>query len=130
MRQVERARALLGVPWEHQGRNINIAIDCIGLLVYAFEIDAPIPTYSRDPVATQLEDAMRDHFGPPIPLENMRPGDAVVVGFGKCLRHVGIVGDDIYGGLSLIHTDSIVKKVVEHPIDGKWQARIREAYRR
>lgn len=129
MIQVERARALLGVPWEHQGRNINIAIDCIGLLVYAFEIDAPIPTYARNPTEGKLEAAMRDYFGPPV-TDGIRVGDVVVIAFGKTLRHVAIVGDDIYGGLSLIHTDSIVKKVVEHPLDDKWNRRVTETYRR
>lgn len=129
MRQVERARSLLGVPWEHQGRNPAIAIDCIGELIFAFEIYAPIPTYGRDPVDTQLEDALRAQFGPPV-TDGPKVGDVVVLAFGKRLRHVAIVGDDIYGGLSLIHTDSIVKKVVEHPLDAKWAARIKEVYRR
>lgn len=61
---------------------------------------------------------------------DIRPGDAVAMAYGGPIRHCGLVADDIHGGLSLIHTDSILGRVTEHPLDQKWLRRIRRVYRR
>lgn len=134
MTHVGRARSLLGVPWAHQGRDPSIALDCIGLVVLAFEVPASldIVDYPRNPVhrANLLDDALEAYFGPPVD-DVPRVGDVVTIGFSRRLlpRHVAIIGDGFEGGLSLIHTDSKVGRVVEHPIDSRWHRRICNVYR-
>lgn len=132
MTAVGRARGLLDVPWVHQGRNPSVGIDCVGLLILAFEADpADHPTaYSRSPHGGVIARQLRQHFGDPVP-GGPQVGDVVLMGFGVHgeARHVGVIGDYVYGGLSIIHTDSIVGRVVEHPFDAKWQRRVREVYR-
>lgn len=132
MKQVSIARSLIGVPWTHQGRDISIGIDCVGLLIFAFEIDleAETTTYGRHPHSGLIAERLEVHFGSPI-IDDIKVGDVVLLGFGVngVPRHVGIIGDYFHGGLSIIHTDSIVGKVVEHPFDEKWQRRVRAVYR-
>ena len=130
MRQVEIARSLLNVPWVHQGRDPAIGIDCAGMLLLAFEATDPT-TYGRHPHAGLFEQRCEHHLGPPVD-DEPRVGDVVLLGFGwrGPGRHIGIIADYIYGGLSIIHTDSVVGRVVEHPFDDKWRRRVRKLYRR
>ena len=128
---IQVARALLGVPWRHQGRNPNIGIDCAGLLLLAFDVQSPTPTYGREPRNGLLEATMEGLLGTPLPgADDLRPGDAVAMAYAGPIRHCGLIADDIHGGLSLIHTDSILGRVTEHPLDEKWLRRIRRVYRR
>lgn len=130
MRQVEIARSLLDVPWVHQGRNPSIGIDCAGMVLIAFELE-DATAYGRDPHAGLFEQRCEHHFGPPVGGDPV-VGDAVLLGFGKNgpARHIAIIADYVYGGLSVIHTDSVVGRVVEHPFDDKWRRRVRHVYRR
>ncbi len=124
------ARALIGVPWRHQGRNPDVGIDCAGLIVLAFGFppERDFTAYGRMPHDGLLEQHLAAVFGPPID-GDLKPGDVVAMAYGRVIRHVGIVGDYVHGGLSLIHTDSTLGHVTEHPLDGKWVARVRLVYR-
>jgi cell wall-associated NlpC family hydrolase len=128
MRHVDVARSLINVPWLHQGRDAKVGIDCVGLLVLAFEITGPVPDYGRDPHDGLLERHLREQFGDPHAADP-RVGDVVAMAYSGAVRHVGIVGNYLYGGHSLIHTDSHLGRVTEHPLDGKWLRRVRGVYR-
>lgn len=128
MTPVQIARSLLDVPWVHQGRDPRFGLDCIGLLIVAFD-GHETTDYSREPHDGLLEAGLRRHFGEPLPAAEARVGDVALLRFGRMPRHVGIIADYIYGGLSLIHTDSMVGCVTEHPLDAKWQRRVVEVYR-
>lgn len=131
MRQVERARELLNVPWVHQGRDPTVGVDCAGLLLYAFEVRDDT-VYGRNPVGDDLfAQRCEAHLGPSV-TDGIQVGDVVLLGFGHRGRgrHIGIIGDYLFGGLSIIHTDSIVGRVVEGRFDGRWQRRVRGVYRR
>lgn len=130
----DAARAYLGVPFRHQGRNPAVGIDCIGLLVLACR-DAGMPVddfdrvnYARDPHDGLLEQHLQVAFGAPV--SGLQPGDIVAMAYGRPVRHLGIVGQRD-GALSLIHTSDAasVKRVVEHGIDAKWRRRIKRVYR-
>ena len=130
MKQIEVARSLLGVPWRHQGRDPAIGIDCIGLLLLAFDA-ADDTVYGRNPTNGLLAARCEHHLGPPV-ADGPLVGDVLLLGFGVAgeERHIGLIAnDEVYGGLSIIHTDSVVGKVVEHPFDEKWQRRVRKVYR-
>ncbi|WP_396615441.1 hypothetical protein ACHZ97_14280 [Lysobacter soli] len=128
MRHVEIARRSIGVPWLHQGRDPAVGIDCVGLLVLAFEYPGPTPDYGRDPFDGLLESHLQAHFGASR-TDGVRVGDVLAFAFAGAVRHVGLVGDYLYGGLSLIHTDSHLGRVTEHPLDAKWLRRVRGVYR-
>ena len=134
MTLADHARAYLKVPFRHQGRDPATGIDCIGLLVLACrdagrldKVEMDFTGYSRDPHDGLLEQHLERVFGPPV--DDMRPGDIVALKYGGPIRHVGIVGDYLYGGLSLIHTDSRLGRVTEHRIDERWLDQIAVVHR-
>ena len=128
---VARARSLIGVPWCHQGRDPRIGIDCVGLLVCALGVkEDAIPCYSREPQDGALDAALVHFLGPALGADSCwRAGDVAVMAYGGPVRHCGLLADDPSGGLSLIHTDTRLGRVTEHPLDTKWQRRIRNVYR-
>lgn len=131
----DAARAYLGRPFKHQGRNPAIGIDCIGLLVLAArdcglpQADADSTAYGKDPHDGLLESHLVAAFGPRLPTAQMQPGDIAAVDYAGAVRHVGIVGRLEDGALSLIHTNQRVGRVTEARIDAKWQRRIAGVYR-
>lgn len=115
-RLLKAARSLLGVKWRHRGRS-RVGVDCVGLpwLMYA-ECGAVLPDrrdYGRDPFKKGLEAAMVDALGEPVwrgakgscMRGFLRPADVVVMSPASQPRHVGIIGDDLLHGLSLIHCE-------------------------
>ena len=130
---IAAARSYIGVRWRHQGRSRR-GVDCAGLLLCAMHevprntVDAE--AYGREPYRNELERVMRANYGDPIPTDQMRVGDAVVMHFNNgAPSHVGILGDYMYGGLSLIHSFALIRKVVEHRLDDEWRGYIVEVYR-
>jgi cell wall-associated NlpC family hydrolase len=122
------------VPFLHQGRDPNVGIDCVGLLVLAArgcgldELTAhDISDYARDPARGELEARLRKAFGAPV--RDLSPGCVVSIEFHKpATRHVAIVGEHPHG-LSLIHTYKSPAQVIEHGLDDKWRKRITGIYR-
>jgi hypothetical protein len=134
MRLDEAARLFMGVKFRHQGRNPQVGIDCIGLLVMAAtvcglpQVESDYTGYGRDPFDGELEARMADLFGPMLPTSEMQGGDIAVIRFARVIRHVGIIGEHPHG-LSLIHTNMAVGRVTEARIDDKWAKRIAGVYR-
>lgn len=127
---VEIARSLIGVKWVHQGRNPKIGIDCAGLVVLSYGIKGEVPNYARNPHRGTMERELTKWIGEPLQDGSVQPGDVVALGDGRVARHCGIVGDFIYGGLSLIHTDSVVGQVVEVNLSDWLAARIKLVFRK
>lgn len=130
---VGHARSLLGAAWRHRGRK-PWALDCLGLVVLsAHAAGWPVvdePFYGREPWDDKLRRVMRQQLGDPIPRkEDMEPGDVVLIHWRDGdPTHVGIIGNYIYGGVSLIHCDTI-DGCVEHSIDQHYIDCIMEVYR-
>lgn len=128
---VDAARALVGTPWRHRGRNER-GIDCIGLIVAALRAgDFPIKDridYGREPWADGLRRELSGQFGEPLQESAWQPGDIVLFDLpGKEPCHVGILADYRFGGLSLIHAHSR-HNVAEHGLDGLWRRLLVEVY--
>ena len=125
------ARAYLGVPFLHQGRNPAVGIDCVGLLVLAardcglHELAAHDFThYAQHPANGELESRLGSALHA---CACLLPGRVVSLDFKGQARHVGIVGEQ-GGRLTLIHTYSKPAKVIEHGLDAKWLRRISGIY--
>lgn len=134
VRWIAAARSMLGVKWRHQGRNPMRGVDCAGLLVCAMGMVprpvADVDAYGREPYRSTLEGVLREGFGDPLPPSEMRVGDAVLLKFrSNEPSHVGILGDYLYGGFSLIHAYAKVREVVEHRLDDAWAGYVTEVYR-
>lgn len=126
MTAIEQGRALVGVPWVHQGRDPKTGLDCIGFLCQVLQ-EPHEARYSRDPHGLTLERELEARFGAPV--AEPRAGDVVSMRWGGDARHVALVADHPQGGLSIIHASNSVGCVTEHRLDAKWRRRIVAAYR-
>jgi cell wall-associated NlpC family hydrolase len=127
---VQAARSQMGVRWQHHGRTER-GRDCIGLVLYAAHSLALSEFDTRDYPRFATDETMltlcREHMDP-VELTAMQPGDIPVFAFDS-QRHIGVLGDYVFGGLSLIHAHAINRKVVEHRLDDIWRRRIIGCFR-
>jgi cell wall-associated NlpC family hydrolase len=131
---IAHARSMLKTKWRHLGRS-KTGVDCLGLVIlslkaagYKIKYERK---YGREPWNDGLREALKDHFGEPITgFENFKVGDIALLKWEQNSEpaHVGIIADYKFGGLSLIHSYSLVA-VTEHRIDNKWKQAIVEVYR-
>lgn len=125
---IPAARAALGTPFQHQGRQIGRALDCAGLVVHVADVNGlhyvDRLDYGRSPANGQLEAALdsqpclRRMFGDP------QPGDVLLMRFAREPQHLGICT-----GETLIHAWQIVGTVCEHRLTETWRRRIVRVYR-
>ena len=140
---VERVRVMVRAksPFLHKGRDPVNGIDCVGALAHAFQYSGHIPDYPPNPVNGELERNLNLIFGPPLfsrsptdpPFEDtqLQQLDILALQYAGPARHVATVVNHIAipGVLSLIHTDAMVGRVVEHILDLKWRRRILKVWR-
>lgn len=104
---VAEARTWLDTPFVHQHRAKGIGVDCAGLVIgVSRELglvakDFDVTAYPTTPDGTTLL-AICDRFMTRVPMNLLRPGNVLVIQFQTKPQHLGIVGDYLYGGLSLI----------------------------
>jgi len=118
---VAAARRMLGTPYHHQARVPQVGLDCAGLLVCVARelgIVAPnfdTPTYALSPDGYSLTDGMGEYMGRVLTQDEMQPGDTVVVRSSCHPQHLGILGNYLHGGLSIIHASNaaIPARVIE-----------------
>jgi cell wall-associated NlpC family hydrolase len=81
--------------------------------------------YSRHPWKDGLQQELMDHCGLPVSENAWQPGDIALMQWDNmpAPSHVGILADHPFGGLSIIHSFSMVA-VTEHRIDEVWKKRI------
>ena len=122
---VERARAMVGVPFRPQGRDPAIGIDCIGLVLCVFEIpeDEVRRDYRlADDGRSELDRELRRFFRR-LSAARRAPGDVVMCDVSRGQCHLAI---DC--GRSFVHADARLRRVVETPGSPPW--RLAGAYRR
>lgn len=134
---VAEARSYLGTPFVHQGRVRGHGVDCVGLpicIARTFGMVAPgldVTGYPRSPDGRTLL-ATADKYMTRIERSEMTVGDVLVLRFDALPQHMGIVGDYLHGGLSLIHalgTPDGKGRVVEHHLNDATMKRYVAAYR-
>lgn len=122
---VGEARNWLGTPFEHQARLRGVGCDCVGLLIgvtRALGLVAPdfdVNAYPRSPDGKSMLSICDLHMDR-IDRASMQPGDVIVVRWEQDPQHVGILGDYLHGGLSMIHalgTRDGKGKVIEQRLD-------------
>jgi len=132
MNHVTAARKYLNVPFRHRGRNSR-HLDCLGLVIVSLADTGFIVTndkkhYGREPHTDGLREGLQIAFGEPC--TDIQVGDIALIAYNTIVpHHVALIGDYVYGGLSLIHADGMVGKVVEHRLDDNWRKMILETYR-
>ena len=111
---VERARALVGVPFRLQGRCARLGVDCVGLAMLALgREDAP------DTYGLRMGDAGRAaHWLAAAGLrqvDDMQPGDVALVRAGPMQLHLMI---HVPGGF--VHAHAGLRRVVAMPGPSPW----------
>lgn len=115
---VTMARRWLGTPFHHQARLQGVGVDCVGLVIGVARELGVVPSswdvtgYGRVPDGKQLVHHL-DSLLQPVAQSEMRPGDVVLVAFDSHPQHVGIVGDYVHGGHSIIHASGSHGRVLE-----------------
>lgn len=105
---VAEARSWIGTPYQHQHRVKGIAVDCVGLLVGVCRelgLVAPdwdVNAYPRKPDGVTLVASCHDLMDP-VREEAVKPGHVLLLAFRREPQHLGILGDYLHGGFSLIH---------------------------
>lgn len=126
---VAAARAALGTPFVHQGRQVGRALDCAGLVIHvAREIGAEyldVDGYSTHPSQGLLESALDAQ---PC-LERVAPsarqaGDVLLMRFAGDPQHLAICA-----GETIVHAYANVGAVCEHRLSDIWASRIVRVYR-
>lgn len=119
---VAEARSWIGTPWRHQGQTKGLGADCAGFIrgvIWSLGLAERrnpeyILHYSIMPDGVMLRSEC-DKWLTPISKADMRPGDVLLLRPDKLPQHMGILGDHVYGGLSLIHGCNSVRppRVIE-----------------
>jgi len=133
------ARTYLGVRWRHQGASKAVAVDCIGLIgcvasecglsdAWLSPASDRFKGYGRNPDPAQTYRACAEFLTPVTPWRSARPGDVLLMRFGKEPQHFAIV-TATEPEFHIIHSYAMARRVVEHRLDDKWAARVVCAYR-
>ncbi len=102
---VAEARMHIGTPWRHQGRLPGHGLDCAGLLIVVARALGIVPAdfdingYSRWPDGTLLR-WCEEHMQR---VPEIEFGAVLALATREHPQHLGIVGDYVHGGWSLIH---------------------------
>lgn len=138
---VREAREWLGTRFHHQAAVKGVGCDCVGLaggvglkLGLYQPADLLLPeaqqfkAYGKRPSNGILKRGF-DLFADPISINDMQPGDIILMCIETEPQHVAILSD-WQGRLGMIHSYAQLKlrKVVEHGIDETWRKRIVCAY--
>lgn len=114
---LERARILVGTRFLAQGRNPSVGLDCIGLALLAYEIDAVgasddyrLSGAHRGAILDFARVGFRRVTRP-----RRRAGDLLLLRPGTAQWHLGI-----WTGEGLIHADITRRKIVERPGPPEW----------
>lgn len=108
---VRVARSYLGTPFHHMARQPGLGLDCAGVLVCVareLELVAPdfdVPPYTPTPDGSSML-AWCEQYMTRVEQADMQPGDAIVLITDVFPQHLGILGDYVHGGLSIIHAAS------------------------
>ena len=122
------ARAAIGTPFRHQGRQVGQALDCAGLLIHvAHELGVDyndVLGYGKTLASGLLEDTLSGQPALMQILSEPLAGDLLLMRFAREPRHLAICA-----GETIIHSYAEVGQVCEHRLADVWMARIVRVYR-
>ena len=132
---VAEAREWLDTPFHHQASVKGAGCDCIGLVkgvgvalgIVDYDPNSALAksfaNYSKLPDSKRMREGLATWLIS-IPISEVTTGDILFMSWGRDPMHVAIKTDR-----GIIHSYSMVKKVIEHTLDEEWKRRIVAAYR-
>lgn len=114
---VARARMLIGTRFRPQGRDPSTGLDCVGVILRAFEIE---PSEVRRNYRIRGQHLREIHSEASrrlarISVEQRQPGDLLCFELADDQLHLGVEC-----GTSFIHADAGLRRVVETPGPARW----------
>lgn len=133
-RLLDAARACVGTPFVHQGRQRGLGLDCVGLLVAAAQaIEYPVAdlrAYPPTPTPERLLEArLALSLDPVQEPEEIEPGDVLAFALASRERlacHVGIADA---GGAFFLHAYLPARRVIRSRLDRRWRRRLHSVWR-
>lgn len=116
-----RAREALGAKFRLGGRDPRFGLDCVGLVAWALEADAPDGYALRGGVPERVMRLLDTRLAR---VDMAAPGDVMLFAAGPGQLHLGIASAH-----GVIHADAGLRRVVERPgvmpwpLLGAWRAR-------
>lgn len=113
----DRARALVGTRFRPQGRAPEHGLDCVGLLLCAFDLPRDLVRSDyrlRGSYRAEIEQELRQYFRR-IPKKWRRAGDVMLLGVAQDQLHLAIEC-----GAGFVHADARLGRVVETPGVPTW----------
>lgn len=114
---LRRARALIGSPFRPQGRDPCIGLDCVGLVLCAFDVspDTIRRNYRlRGSHRHEVEAGLMQFFRK-VRIKERRPGDVLLFAISSDQIHLAISC-----GASFVHADARLRQIVETPGRPPW----------
>lgn len=125
---VNEARRWLGTPFHHQGRQLGVGVDCVGVLfgvAWALGIsDFDHRAYHRRPNTDEMGALLRGHLDA-IAVADADAGDVLRFNIEQRPQHLGI----LTGHNTILHAFQTVGRCVEHRMDARWWRRVVSAHR-
>jgi cell wall-associated NlpC family hydrolase len=126
---VRLARACVGVPFRHQGRDPALGLDCGGLVVHIGRavglLDHDILDYSRTPSPEEMGRVMYREFDHVTPHSAALPGDLLWIRTGRP-QHLALLTERG----TVIHALSTSPfAVTEHALSPRWRRRVVAVFR-
>jgi hypothetical protein len=130
----------LGTRWQHQAHIKGVATDCggliygvglqLGLLRPVHEMPeaaffAGYPRFATDGSMLKACSMLLQR----IDVAAANVADIVLMVYDNEPQHVGLLGDYVHGGLSIIHAYARIRKVVESRFDDQFRAKVIAAFR-
>jgi len=137
---ITQARALLGVRFQHQGRDAVHGLDCLGLLLVIAD-RLQLQFESRDAMALDVRnyrtrpdtEFLRHQLSrwlQPIAVQEATHADIILLSIDGQPQHLALLSDyPLPGELGMIHAHAVARKVVEHRYDSQWKKISESAYR-
>lgn len=131
---VNDALGQIGTKFQHQGRLLNKALDCAGLVVEVYKKNGLCVTdrkgYAHNPSALQFLQTIEENCVK-ISKEEAKIGDICIFSFGTEPQHVAIITkvDKENDIIKITHSLMSARCVVEHTLDNDWKSKCRGFYR-
>lgn len=104
----QRARSLVGTRFRPLGRSCETGLDCVGLVLLAYQLPSTqLPIYRLSSGSwSEIERIVRTWFDP-VPAEYAHPGDLRITRLSRSF-HFGVLGSGTW-----VHADLRLGRVVE-----------------
>ncbi|MGF1607509.1 MAG: hypothetical protein ACFB22_14350 [Rhodothalassiaceae bacterium] len=127
-RAVAAARACVGTPFRHQGRQPGHGLDCVGLILQAARelgLAVSVPAdYGRAPDEARLPWELARAGCRAVPVADQQSADILLFCVARRPRHLALRSDR-----GMVHAWAQSGRVVEHRISQDWAARLVSVYR-